>query len=220
MITYMNNIENYYDENYFNLYQKKIGEFGGKANLFKFKKYISKKDNVLDFGCGGGFLLNNLDCNYKAGVEINPVARDFCKNHLGIDCFSSLNEIENEKFDVIITNHALELCERPYDIIRELKNKLKTGGKIIIVVPLDSFKYKFKTEDVNKHLYSFSPMNLGNILLMNGFKNIETTNVLHKWPPMWLAIQKYFGWRLFHFLCLVYGHLNLYWSQTKAIATK
>ena len=74
--------------------KKKIGEFGGKANLFKFKKYISKKDNVLDFGCGGGFLLNNLDCNYKAGIEINPVARDFCKNHLGIDCFSSLNEIE------------------------------------------------------------------------------------------------------------------------------
>jgi len=212
--------ENYYDTDYFNLYQKKIGEFGGKANLFKFKDHILKTDNVLDFGCGGGFLLNNIECNYKAGLEINPVARNFCKNELGIDCFESLSEIEEEKFDVIITNHALEHCERPFDLIGELKLKLKLGGKIIIIVPLDSFKFKFKSNDVNKHLYSFSPMNLGNILDMNGFKNIETGNILHKWPPFWFKIQKTFGWKTFHFICYIYGHINLYWSQTKAVATR
>jgi len=212
--------ENYYDTDYFNLYQKKIGEFGGKANLFKFKDHILKTDNVLDFGCGGGFLLNNINCDYKAGIEINPVARNFCKNDLSINCFSSLREVEDEKFDVIISNHALEHCERPFDILKELKSKLRVGGKLVIVVPLDSFKYKFKTDDVNKHLYSFSPMNLGNILQMNGYKNIETKNVLHKWPPLWFKIQKYFGWNFFHVICYIYGHLNLYWSQTKAIGHK
>ena len=99
--------ENYYDRDYFNLYQKKIGEFGGKANIFKFKDHILSTDNVLDFGCGGGFLLSNIDCNYKAGIEVNPVARNFSKNDLVIDCFSSINEVEDEKFDVIISNHAL-----------------------------------------------------------------------------------------------------------------
>jgi hypothetical protein len=63
-------------------------------------------------------------------------------------------------------------------------------------------------------------MNLGNILLMNEFTNIQTSNVLHKWPPLWLRIQKYFGWTIFHFICYFYGHLNLYWSQTKAIGYK
>ena len=170
--------ENYYNEDYFNDYQKKIGQFGGKANLFKFKDDIKKTDNVLDFGCGGGFLLSNIECNYKAGIEINPIARKYCIHNLEIDCFSSISEVEDEKFDVIISNHALEHCERPFDIIKELKLKLKLGGKLIIVVPLDSFKYKFKTDDVNKHLYSFSPMNLGNILQMNGYNNIKTVNVL------------------------------------------
>jgi hypothetical protein len=33
--------ENYYDTDYFNLYQKKIGEFGGKANVFKFKSILA-----------------------------------------------------------------------------------------------------------------------------------------------------------------------------------
>lgn len=212
--------ENYYNEDYFNDYQKKIGQFGGKANLFKFKDDIKKTDNVLDFGCGGGFLLSNIECNYKAGIEINPIARKYCIHNLEIDCFSSISEVEDEKFDVIISNHALEHCERPFDIIKELKLKLKLGGKLIIVVPLDSFKYKFKTDDVNKHLYSFSPMNLGNILLMNEFTNIQTINVLHKWPPLWLIIQKYFGWTIFHLICSLYGHLNLYWTQTKAIGYK
>ena len=72
--------ENYYNEDYFNDYQKKIGEFGGKANLFKFEEHIKNTDNVLDFGCGGGFLLSNLDCKYKAGIEINSIARKYCKN--------------------------------------------------------------------------------------------------------------------------------------------
>ena len=96
-------IENYYDTDHFNLYQKKIGEFGGKANVFKFKDHILKTDSVLDFGCGGGFLLSNLDCKYKAGIEIKSVARNLCKNDLQIDCFSSIGEVEDEKYDVIIS---------------------------------------------------------------------------------------------------------------------
>jgi hypothetical protein len=34
--------------------------------------YIRKTDAVVDFGCGGGFLLDALDCGDKMGVEINP----------------------------------------------------------------------------------------------------------------------------------------------------
>lgn len=83
--------ENYYDNEYYNNYQREIGEFGGKANIFKFKKYISTNDSVLDFGCGGGFLLNNLDYKYKVGIEINPITRrKYCKSHFGIDCLNHL----------------------------------------------------------------------------------------------------------------------------------
>lgn len=42
-----------YDKKYFD-WQKTIGEFGGKANLFKFEDNIKNTDTVLDFGCGGG----------------------------------------------------------------------------------------------------------------------------------------------------------------------
>ena len=214
------NAQEYYDNNYFDNYQKQIGEFGGKANLFKFQKHISKGDKVLDFGCGGGFLLNNLNCKSKFGVEINPYARKYCKSKFEIECFKEIDKIPNNSIDVIITNHALEHCERPADIINDFYLKLKKGGKIIIVVPLDSFLYKFNEGDVNKHLYSFSPMNLGNLLLNSGFKNIRTNIIYHKWPPFWKKIQKFFGWNFFHLTCRFYGLLNLYWTQTKGIANK
>ena len=216
----MNKTENYYNNEYFNSYQKKIGEFGGKANLFKFKEHINKTDSVLDFGCGGGFLLNEIDCKYKAGVEINEFAANYAKENFDLDIFSNIDQVENEKFDVILSNHALEHCDSPITIVKNLYSKLKKGGKIIIVVPLDSFKYRFKENDVNKHLYSFSQMNLGNILQLSGFIDIRTYSLLHKWPPFWYKIQKIFGWRFFHFICFLYGTLNLYWTQSKAIGYK
>ena len=42
MITYMNNIENYYDKNYFNLYQKKLESLEGKP-IYSNSKNISPK---------------------------------------------------------------------------------------------------------------------------------------------------------------------------------
>ena len=42
----------YYDKKYFD-WQKSVGEFGGKANLFKFEEYISETSDILDFGAGG-----------------------------------------------------------------------------------------------------------------------------------------------------------------------
>ncbi len=64
------NVSQHYDVDYF-AWQKKIGLFGGKANSFKFARTVNKTDTVIDFGCGGGFLLKQLDCAEKIGIEPN-----------------------------------------------------------------------------------------------------------------------------------------------------
>ena len=43
-------------------------------NFHTFSDFIKETDKVLDFGCGGGYLLNELNCADKYGVDINPVA--------------------------------------------------------------------------------------------------------------------------------------------------
>lgn len=47
--------KNFYREEYFQ-YQKKTG-LDNKKITEQFSKYIDFSDSVLDFGCGGGFLL-------------------------------------------------------------------------------------------------------------------------------------------------------------------
>jgi len=214
------NIIDYYQKEYFENYQKKIGVFGGKANLFKFKKYIKKTAPVLDFGCGGGFLLKHLDCENRIGIELNPVARDFCINNIGINCYQDIDVIEDNSIDVIISNHCLEHTLSPYELINKMYSKLKKGGKIILVVPLDSYNYKWKKNDVNNHLYSFSPMNIGNLLQGSNFINISTDIILHKWPPFYLHIEKFLGFKFFNFSSWIYGRLNRRWVQVRGIAEK
>lgn len=213
-------IENYYQEDYFENYQKRIGDFGGKANLFKFEKYIKQTDTVLDFGCGGGFLLKNLYCSKKIGVELNPIARDFCINKNQIDCYENIDHIEDNTVDVIISNHCLEHTLSPYELIDKMYKKLKINGKIILVVPLDSYNYKWLPNDINNHLYSFSPMNIGNLLQGCNFKKINTDVIYHKWPPFYLSIEKYFGKYIFQFCCLIYGRLNRRWVQVRGFGQK
>jgi 2-polyprenyl-3-methyl-5-hydroxy-6-metoxy-1,4-benzoquinol methylase len=65
----------YYDAEYFD-WQKNIGAFGGWANAFMFGPSVAKDDTVIDFGCGGGFLLKNLDCKNKIGIEPNAEASE------------------------------------------------------------------------------------------------------------------------------------------------
>jgi 2-polyprenyl-3-methyl-5-hydroxy-6-metoxy-1,4-benzoquinol methylase len=64
----------HYNHKYFS-WQKSIGEFGGWANLPKFMDYIKPEYNIIDFGCGGGYLLKNIECKHKIGIEVNPSAR-------------------------------------------------------------------------------------------------------------------------------------------------
>lgn len=214
-------IDSHYQEDYFNNFQKEIGEFGGLANKFKFEKHIKKDDVVLDFGCGGGFLLKNLDCKQKIGIEINPVAREFCNKVNGITCYESLSSIADGSIDVIVSNHCLEHVPSPFALIADMHKKLKVGGTIVIVIPLDSFRYKWKPNDINNHLYSFSPMNLGNLLQGTGFTQIQASPLLHKWVPYFFHVKKYFGLAVFHQLSWFYGtFINKKWVQVKAVGVK
>ena len=107
--------------------KKEIGKIGGILNKFKFN-YVVKPDlAVLDFGCGGGYLLSTYDCAKKVGVELNPHARTVAAE-FGIETYASIHEVPSEYVDVIISNHAMEHVENPLEILKQLFRVLKPGG--------------------------------------------------------------------------------------------
>lgn len=113
----------HYDAGYFE-WQSKIGRFGGWANVTKFSNFIRPDFNVLDFGCGGGYLLANIDCREKIGIEVNPVARAEAQRQ-GIRAVEFASEVDDAWADLVISNHALEHCSNP---LRELQQLRPEGG--------------------------------------------------------------------------------------------
>ena len=196
--------------------------FGGRANSFKFNRSIKPNDTVIDFGCGGGFLLKNLNCSERLGIEVNASAHQQIIEN-GVRPFLSpkalLDERGAECADVIVSNHALEHTLNPLLELKSLLPLLKKGGKVHFVVPCDNISYSWKDNDINFHLYSWSPMNLGNLFVEAGFEVIEVNPYIHKWPTLYQKIQKVFGWSVFNLLCRVWGRVKRNWYQVEIVAT-
>jgi 2-polyprenyl-3-methyl-5-hydroxy-6-metoxy-1,4-benzoquinol methylase len=88
---------NTYNKEYF-IYQKIIGSKNRNiAN--RFDEYISPNSVVLDFGCGGGYLLDCLNCKHKIGIDINVKALSSAKKK-GIKTYTNLKFINDESVDL------------------------------------------------------------------------------------------------------------------------
>tara|TARA_Y100000816_G_C26056732_1_gene554562 strand:+ start:461 stop:1108 length:648 start_codon:yes stop_codon:yes gene_type:complete len=207
-----------YNKNYFNWYER-IGKFGGIINKIKFDKYINKDDSVLDFGCGGGYLLKNIDCLNKHGVEINETAIEIAKKN-SLKIFKNSSDIEDNFYDKIISNHALQHCENPFQELLNLHKALKKNGLIIISISCANKKLSYKPNDINYQLYSWSPMNIGNLLNATGFEVLSVNNYNLRWLPKFELLYNILGERIFIILCKFYGIFNDKISDIVAVAKK
>ena len=175
-------------EQYF-AWQSGSGDFGGRINTHKFRHLISPADTVLDFGCGGGFLLKNLVCHRRIGVEVNPAARRATEG-LGIECYATVAAVPDGVADVIVSDHALEHVPFPIGALQELRPKLKAGGRLSICVPHDNYweDRRYDPNNQNHHLHSWTCQTLGNTLTEAGTRSSRSaTERTHgpaagRWP--------------------------------------
>lgn len=207
----------HYDEKYFS-WQKKIGKIGGYLNKFKFEKHVNDNDILMDFGCGGGYLLDNFNNKKKIGFEINKSAWDEIKKK-GIEVYDNFDDISNNSIDTIISNHAMEHVPLPLTTLKELYKKLKVNGKIIIVIPCEQASEKrfyYRPNDRNQHLHTWCPMTFGNLITLAGFEVIECQPLQHQWCPDY---EKNYKEPDFHKRCIERAKKNKN-IQIKLIATK
>jgi len=184
-------------------YQNQGGSQRGKINARKFSKYIRAGDTVLDFGCGNGSLLSHLICEQRIGVEISPIARAEAKKS-GLEIYATLTTVPNQSIDVIVSNHALEHVLCPIETLRVLHNKLLPGGRLVLCVPIDDWRTQkyVNLDDINHHLYTWTPLLLGHLLNEAGFKIERVWIYTHAWPiSNWQKLDSLFPVWLFDLVC-------------------
>lgn len=175
-----------HDYLYTNPYYYKV-----RAELAK-KRYFNNIDNldnqkILEWGVGLG--QNIYQFKRALGYDISKFAVDFCKSK-GVPATSEIY-VPNNIFDIAISVHVLEHVENPLKTLRLIHSKLRKGGKLILITPMDRHKRinnKELAKDVNQHLWTWTPQLMINLLIKAKFKPIENkiipTCAYHKLLPI------------------------------------
>ncbi|MEP7171454.1 MAG: class I SAM-dependent methyltransferase [Bacteroidota bacterium] len=126
------------------------------------KKFSSGKNlNMLEVGCGTGFVLSGLKKNKNiklTGSEIYLDGLKFAKeNNPEVDFFQIdiCNVSFQNKYDIIGCFDVLEHIERDEAALKNIHASLKKDGLFLVSVPAYMFLWSFMDE-INKHKRRYS----------------------------------------------------------------
>ncbi len=166
--------ENQYHKNrhqhlYTNPHYYKVRSEIAKRRYFGNIKDLNDK-NILEFGVGMGQNLFWLPYNKRFGYDISKFAISFFKAKGGV-ATDNINLIEDEAFDIVFSAHVLEHVNNPIETLRVMASKLRKGGELILITPINKCG-KINKDDVNQHLWTWTPQLMNNLLVKAGFKPI------------------------------------------------
>jgi len=164
----------------------------------------NKSKSILDFGCGnGGLLLELQDLGYEKIAGIDPSAvcvKNIQENKINASIGSLFNHGCKNKFDLIIFTHVFEhICDLK-TALQNIKPLLNKDGLVYIETPDASRYYKFYKVpyyyfDV-EHINHFNEISLSNLLKLNGFEEIKfgkkefLFSEKEYYPAVWIVGQK------------------------------
>jgi SAM-dependent methyltransferase len=167
--------------------------------MIAFAKNFRADQKVLDIGCGYRPYEKYFKCDY-VGLDPYPNAKaDIIANAWETPC-------ENNEFDGIILNQALEHIEKTQKTVSEIERLLKPGGLCIITVPqtmkihsiarpsneveINNFD-KNQIEFFNVDYFRFTKFGL--IVLFKNFKIVEIKQNTYYWGTIIQLINYFFA---------------------------
>jgi len=154
-----------------------------KIIVKKIKKYKKGQSNLLEIGCGVGFLLDEARREgwRVRGVELSKWAADYAREKLDLNVFCG--DLKNANlaygyFDVIILSDTIEHLINPKDTLVSIRKLLSPQGVLYINTPnidsLISNLLKARWWGLNQfHLHYFTRETLKQMLEATGFELIK-----------------------------------------------
>ncbi len=146
------------------------------------------KGKLLDVGAGTGAFLHEMKSHgwEVTGIEPDKSARNVAAEKYNVTLLdeNKLFDLPALSFDAITLWHVLEHVHDLHDYMKQLKQLLKQGGKIIIAVPnytskdANIYVEHWAAYDVPRHLYHFTPISIQHLASMHQMK-------VEKELPMW-----------------------------------
>lgn len=203
----------------FNIYRfhHKSGNKKGFSLLEKqrgkiISELVGSGKDILDIGCRDGTLTKHFfEDNRIIGVDIDYELLYEAQQKLGIevikmDLNESWSELGERKFDVVVAGEVLEHLYYPEEVVKKIKLRLRTGGKLIGSVP-NAFHLKNRARYLwgskkhtpladPTHINHFSASELS-LLLGRHFTHVEILGLgrhtlLANWKPSWFAYDLMF----------------------------
>lgn len=182
----------------------------GELEARKFRDLLGRPQSVLDFGCGGGFLLEVLRRTVPVvcGVEPNPAARESCER-MGLEVHASIASLAGRVFDVVVTNHCLEHVPYPIEALREIRSCIDGNGMLVMALPVDDWRRQtnLNVNDNDHHLHTWTPVLIRNSLTEAGFKTESAKVLSYAWPRYWKTLYRMLPPALFDAACWLWGTL-------------
>jgi 2-polyprenyl-3-methyl-5-hydroxy-6-metoxy-1,4-benzoquinol methylase len=141
---------------------------------------------VLDIGCGMGEFLGALTGTKfeRVGLEPNPYAAQWVREHLGIEVVEGLygtGRFAPASFDVIVATQVLEHVADPREFLSAAFQHLRPRGMLVIDVPsynnprflayrLTGYRRVVQTEFIASHLFYYTRPTLAQLVREAGFR--------------------------------------------------
>jgi 2-polyprenyl-3-methyl-5-hydroxy-6-metoxy-1,4-benzoquinol methylase len=181
-----------------------------------FLEEARKYHSILECGCSTGFLSRQIaeGGSRVVGIEIDPEAaekaREFCARVLSLD----LNQpgwsgAIGEQFDLVTYGDVLEHLVEPQAVLRETKNVLAPGGRVLISLPniaywtmrvkllMGRFEYESMGLLDYTHLRFFTVHTARKMIEQAGYRTVHFHPVMgakftNHFRPMWQRLTNLF----------------------------
>jgi 2-polyprenyl-3-methyl-5-hydroxy-6-metoxy-1,4-benzoquinol methylase len=186
-------INNIYDRNFFEDYQKTFDNISFLEDSASYKNAIMrisqiykkgyKCGNLLDIGCSVGIFPYVASRYFSAtGIDISEYAINRAKIHF--NCRFLVGDVlekckENNFYDVVTMWDVIEHLKSPREYIAHIKQLLKFGGLLAITTGnINSLMFKLQRSNWHLlippiHLFYFNTKNLIQLLTENDFRILE-----------------------------------------------